>query len=397
MITLIKDLMATNNIVVKTIRCDNAGENKKFESNSKKQGLGLKFEFTAPGTPQQNGRVERKFAALYGRVRAMLNGARITKEMRNKLWAECARTATVCENLITPKEREECSFTTFYGESPRYARHLRTFGEIAIITDNKKIKGKLTDRGKACMFLGYSESHTGDTHKFLNLSTWKSVMSRDVIWLGKNYADWKGIKNLTTTKFDDDDASVSEGEAVEVISNEEVNNNPRETTTSVPRVIRELRGLQFHTDGGNPTADEELSRLENLGTGREVASAVFPNSYSFIARETLLQTIEEQRLKEAYEEPKTFQDAYHHPDPLQREKWRTAIKKEFADMHNRNVWRNFKRRDMPANRRCVKNKWVLKIKRDGRFRARLVACGYSQVPGVDFTENYAPVVNDVTW
>jgi len=26
-----------------------------------------------------------------------------------------------------------------------------------------------------------------------------------------------------------------------------------------------------------------------------------------------------------------------------------------------------------------------------------VACGYSQIPGVDFTENYAPVMNDVTW
>lgn len=35
-------------------------------------------------------------------------------------------------------------------------------------------------------------------------------------------------------------------------------------------------------------------------------------------------------------------------------------------------------------------------KKSGVFRARLVACGYSQVPGVDFTENYSPVVNDVT-
>jgi hypothetical protein len=26
-----------------------------------------------------------------------------------------------------------------------------------------------------------------------------------------------------------------------------------------------------------------------------------------------------------------------------------------------------------------------------------VACGYSQIPGVDFTENYAPVISDVTY
>ena len=26
-----------------------------------------------------------------------------------------------------------------------------------------------------------------------------------------------------------------------------------------------------------------------------------------------------------------------------------------------------------------------------------VACGYSQVPGVDYTKNYAPVINDMAW
>jgi hypothetical protein len=34
--------------------------------------------------------------------------------------------------------------------------------------------------------------------------------------------------------------------------------------------------------------------------------------------------------------------------------------------------------------------------KNGIFRARLVGFRYSQVPGVDFTENYAPVVNDIT-
>ena len=56
-----------------------------------------------------------------------------------------------------------------------------------------------------------------------------------------------------------------------------------------------------------------------------------------------------------------------------------------------------KRSDMPGNRRCVKSKWVIKIKRSGVFRARLVACGYSQISGVDFGEHYSPVVNDVTF
>ena len=32
-----------------------------------------------------------------------------------------------------------------------------------------------------------------------------------------------------------------------------------------------------------------------------------------------------------------------------------------------------------------------------RCRARLVACGYSQIPGVDFQNSYAPTISDVTW
>ena len=40
---------------------------------------------------------------------------------------------------------------------------------------------------------------------------------------------------------------------------------------------------------------------------------------------------------------------------------------------------------MPPNRRLVDSKWVFKKKIDGGFRARLVAWGHNQIPGVDFT------------
>jgi len=66
-------------------------------------------------------------------------------------------------------------------------------------------------------------------------------------------------------------------------------------------------------------------------------------------------------------------------------------------MNNCGVWCKVKRSVIPSGRHCIKSKWVFKIKRNGMFWARLVACRYSQIPDIDFTKNYAPVMNDVTW
>ena len=49
---------------------------------------------------------------------------------------------------------------------------------------------------------------------------------------------------------------------------------------------------------------------------------------------------------------------------------------------------------MSSSHRCVKGEEVFKIKCNGVCQARLVACGYNQVPGIDFSENYSALVND---
>ena len=97
------------------------------------------------------------------------------------------------------------------------------------------------------------------------------------------------------------------------------------------------------------------------------------------------------------DEPQSFQEAWWDPDLISREKWREAIRLEFKKMLDMGVWRHVKRNDRPNDRRLVGCRWVFKVKRNGVYRARLVAKGFSQIPGVDFTDNYSPVVNDVTF
>jgi hypothetical protein len=66
-------------------------------------------------------------------------------------------------------------------------------------------------------------------------------------------------------------------------------------------------------------------------------------------------------------------------------------------MKKKEVWEVMKKEDILQDRRTIKCKWIFKIKRNGVFRARLVACGYSQISGVNFNESFAPVVNNVSF
>ena len=66
-------------------------------------------------------------------------------------------------------------------------------------------------------------------------------------------------------------------------------------------------------------------------------------------------------------------------------------------MHSKSVWKYKSTNTIPNDRKLLGSKWVFKLKKNGTYRARLVALGYSQVPGVDFTDNFAPVVNDASF
>jgi Reverse transcriptase (RNA-dependent DNA polymerase) len=63
-------------------------------------------------------------------------------------------------------------------------------------------------------------------------------------------------------------------------------------------------------------------------------------------------------------------------------------------MEQRGVWKVMDQKSIPEGRKLIGNKWVFQEKQNGVFRSRLVALGYSQIHGIDFSENYSPVVDD---
>jgi hypothetical protein len=115
-------------------------------------------------------------------------------------------------------------------------------------------------------------------------------------------------------------------------------------------------------------------------------------------REIVLEQVNLALLTNSFtKEPSSFEEAINCENKDDQKAWKEAIEKELNKMTKRGVWEIIDEKDFPNDQRCIQNKWIFKVKRNGVFRARLVACGYSQVPGVDFTESFAPVLNDVSF
>jgi len=84
-------------------------------------------------------------------------------------------------------------------------------------------------------------------------------------------------------------------------------------------------------------------------------------------------------------DPASYKEAM---DAADSEEWAAACQYEMAALAKNGTWELV---NLPHGRKAVKSKWVFKLKADGRFRARLVAKGFTQIPGIDFDETFSPV------
>ena len=382
----------------KRIRLDNSGENRCLQKECDKANLGIIFEFTAPGTPQQNSVAERRIPTLMGRARVMLFQVGIDSKGKGQFWFEVIFTATKLDNIMVGPERTTPPCTLFYGKDAKYMRCMRPFGEMAVIAihEGKTMRSKLDDRGKTCMFVGYADDHSRDVYRFLNLHTKRIIISRDMRWLNIIWKHYRK-KSIYARKqdelfLDEEEKSLEDDRSFGESCIEEEEEEPLRDGNNTE--TQKKLGIDINMIG---TREETLEKIRS--ERKELSS---PTNESMERADLAMEDwIQETCLISAVTsgptEPKTLQEAWYYPIEKERDNQRAVIRKEIRSMIERGVWRKIDREKIPSNIRRIRNKWVFKIKRDGTYRARLVALGYNQIPGVDYTDYFAPVAHDVSF
>ncbi|XP_074306293.1 uncharacterized protein LOC141641533 [Silene latifolia] len=157
---------------IKIVRSDNGTEFHPLKPYFSEQGM--VFQSSCVGTPQQNGRVERKHQHILNVARAL----RFQSGLPIKFWGECVLAAAFVINRtpsrvlqgVTPYER-------IYQKCPNFDM-LRVFGSLCFAHNQKSKGDKFASRSRKCVFMGYPSGQKG--WYLYDIERREFLVSRDV-------------------------------------------------------------------------------------------------------------------------------------------------------------------------------------------------------------------------
>jgi len=361
---------------IKALRSDNGGEYTSHRFTDILKETGITHEKTAPYSPEQNGVSERANRTLVGRAKAMM----LDNGLAENLWGEAIRTAVYLKNR-TPTSgiaQGKTPIELWTGNPVPDLSYLIPFGTPAFRHIPKQRRTKWESHGEDCIVIGYE-----GTNQYRVLSGHKIYATRDIRVVGdreESKSEWKdGEKNsieLGESGFDLASESEEEKGAQEIGGHnaghgqQEMGERPESPAADWEAIADEIRD-----------SERDTAPLEPRRSGRSTAGQFSSTRYhdeAFLAR---LDS----------EEPASFSEAMG--SPLEKE-WKKAIVEELESIKINQTWKIV---DLPKSRTPIKARWVFRIKRGAggeiiRYKARVVAKGFTQRYGIDYLETYAPVV-----
>jgi len=341
-------------LTVKIFRSDGGTEyvNQDFQWVFKDKGI--IHEVTPPYTPQLNGKAERMNRTLLDKTRAIMHHGGVPTE----LWGEILQTAVYLHNRTPTRVNGKwmTPYEAFFGK-PAKVDHLRIPWSRAFTF--QKHNDKLAPRSFLGRLVGYEHN---STYRIWDPESGRVIRSRHVV-------------------FDEGDAITPQDENYDPLPIEEGDWGSEDLSPTIIDQKQADEGTEYlikwpgdgellwvlQSDISDPTVMDEWEGTSDF------------HDAALTAKETPV-----------CQEPRSYEEALNSPDS---DKWKEAIRKELDSHRENNTWTIVPK---PHNRSLIGCKWVFKIKRkaDGsidKYKARLVAQGFSQRPGIDYNETYSPV------
>ncbi|CAH9098391.1 unnamed protein product [Cuscuta epithymum] len=411
------------NAKIKVFRSDNGGEytSQRFKDHLNKHGI--LHQTSCPHTSQQNGVAERKNRHLMEVARTMMFQSNVPK----RFWGDAVLASCYLINRIPTRILQDSSPFEVLNRTKPSIDHLRVFGCVCFVYIPGEQRNKLEAKSIRCIFLGYSTTQKG--YKCYNPSTSKTFVSRDVKFIeDQGYYDKKERESLeelsrpsdlaSSLRFlldhlgnnkskdssQDDTPSNQDGNG-DTQEEEEEPSATQESSQTQEEVPLQNTSQEDSVDQEGHTQQEEREMVKDTetepvqslrrSTRLKFRNPRYYNSQAVVhpiqsvcsidllpkAHQAFLVKIEENQIPNSYEEAKD------------KKVWVDAVGDERGAMERNHTWDV---EDLPKGRKAVTSRWVftIKYKSNGdieRYKARLVARGFSQTYGKDYKDTFAPV------
>jgi len=315
---------------------------------------GIVHDLTPAYSHESNGVAERYNRTIITAARSLLTGLPMA------LWAEAIATAVYLRNRISNRSiGKKTPYESLYNKKPSI-NHLRPYGtkcSVHLPEEKRQPGTKLLPRAIEGYLIGYTSSDK--IYRVYIPSQHKVTETRQIQWTNKT------IIPLETT-------------AMEPLLAEKTYTKDQGSTTTTTTTYEKDSTLPYQQPTHPPL--DVTGPLSDKEGPRKSGRVTCPQTH--FARNTK---------KMPDEDPTTYRQAVN---SSLKERWTLAMDDEINALKRNNT---FSVVDKPTGRNIAGSKWVFKTKKNAdrtleRFRARAVAQGFSQAPGFDFEDTFAPVI-----